>query len=87
MSAHFRRGKAFEDNGDIEKAVKEYKQALSDPSAYVPALVKLTTLYAAKKDYAKALALYQIDPTVAGIKQALRAGYQNWTLIKNLSIG
>jgi tetratricopeptide (TPR) repeat protein len=87
MSAHFRRGKAFEDNGDIDKAVKEYKQALSNPSAYVPALIKLTTLYAAKKDYAKALALYQIDPTVAGIKRALLAGYQHWALIKNLSIG
>jgi Tfp pilus assembly protein PilF len=87
ISMHFRRGKAFEDNGDIDKAVKEYKQALSDPSAYVPALIKLTTLYAAKKDYAQALALYQIDPTVAGIKRALLAGYQNWALIKNLSIG
>ncbi len=86
-SAHFKRGKAFEDQGDIDKAIREYKQALSDQSAYVPALIKVTMLYAAKKDYARALALYQVDPTAAGIKRALLAGYQNWPLIKYLSIG
>jgi Tfp pilus assembly protein PilF len=87
MSAHFRRGKAFEDEGDIDKAVKEYKLALADPSAYVAALIKVANLYADRKDYAKALAIYQIDPTVAAIKQSLLAGYQNWALIRNLSIG
>ena len=87
MSAHFRRGQAFEEKGNIDMALKEYKLALSDSSVYVPALIKVANLFAAKKDYAEALALYQIDPTVAGIKRALLAGYQNWALTKNLSIG
>ena len=87
MSAHFRRAKAFEDEGDIDKAIREYKRALSDRSAYAPALIKVAKLYAAKKNYARALAQYQIDPTPAGLKRALLAGYQNWALIKYLSIG
>ncbi|MBW2481675.1 MAG: hypothetical protein JRF38_16935, partial [Deltaproteobacteria bacterium] len=49
--------------------------------------IKVAMLYAAKQDYAGALALYQIDPSVEGIKRAFLAGYQNWGLIKNLSIG
>ena len=86
-SPHFERARRLEDQGDIDSAISEYRQAFTDPAMHAPALIKVAKLYAAKKDYARALALYQIDPTVDGIKRAFLAGYQNWVLIKNLSIG
>jgi tetratricopeptide (TPR) repeat protein len=86
-SPHFKRARRLENQGDIDRAISEYRQAFTDPAMHVPALIKVAKLYAAKKDYARALALYQIDPSVDGIKRAFLAGYQNWGLIKNLSIG
>ena len=83
LSLHFELGNTYENQGKLEEAIEQYTSALSIPSEYQPALLKLATLYAAKNDYPAALALYQINPSPAGLRHALLHGYQNWGPVQN----
>ena len=81
LSKYFKQGSNHENSQKIDEAIEQYTRSLSVPSEYLPALMKLATLYSAKNDYPAALSLYQIDPSPAGLRQALLRGYQNWSLL------
>jgi tetratricopeptide (TPR) repeat protein len=81
LSPYFKLGNTYENQGKLDKAIEQYTRALSIHSEYLPALIKLAALYSAKNDYFRALSLYQIDPSPAGLKRALLHGYWNWNLL------
>jgi tetratricopeptide (TPR) repeat protein len=83
LSKYFKQGSVYENAQKIDAAIEQYTRALSVPSEYPAALMKLATLYSAKNDYTAALSLYQIDPSPAGLRQALLRGYQNWGLVQS----
>ena len=83
LSKYFKQGTAYENAQKIDEAIEQYTRSLSVPSEYLPALMRLAALYSAKNDYPAALSLYQIDPSPAGLRQALLRGYQNWDLVQS----
>jgi hypothetical protein len=87
LSQHFKLGNAYQNSEKIDKTIDQYTRALTVPSEYIPALIKLATLYASKNDYPAIFSLFKIDTSPAGLKQALLNGYQNWALLQAPSIG
>ena len=83
LSPYFKLGNTYENQEKLDEAIGQYTRALSVPSEYLPALIRLAALYSAKNDYPRALSLYQIDPSPAGLRRALLHGYQNWGLLKS----
>jgi Tfp pilus assembly protein PilF len=83
LSPYFELGNTYENQGKLKESINQYTSALSIPSEYLRALFKLAALYSAKRDYRAALSLYQIDPSPAGLRQALLRGYQNWGLVQS----
>jgi tetratricopeptide (TPR) repeat protein len=83
LSKYFKQGNVYENTEKIDEAIEQYTRALSVPAEYLSALMKLAALYSAKNDYPKALSLYQIDPSPAGLRQALLRGYQNWNPVQS----
>ena len=86
LSEHFRLGNAYQNSAKIDEAIDQYTLALSIPSEYIPALIKLATLYSSKNDYSPVFSLFKIDTSPAGLKRALLNGYQNWVLLQAPSI-
>jgi tetratricopeptide (TPR) repeat protein len=82
LSEHFRLGNAYQNSAKDDKAIEQYTRALSVPSSYLPALIKLIELYSIKNDYLKIFSLLKIDTSLTGLKRALLKGYQNWDVIK-----
>jgi tetratricopeptide (TPR) repeat protein len=86
LSKHFRLGNAYQNSAKIDKAIDQYTRALSVPSEYIPALIKLAALYSSKNDYSPIFSLFKIDTSPAELKRALLNGYQNWILMQAPSI-
>jgi tetratricopeptide (TPR) repeat protein len=86
LSEHFKLGNAYQSSEKIDEAIDQYTRALSVPSEYIPALIKLAALYSSKNDYFKIFSLFKIDTSPAGLKRALLNGYQNWGLLQDPSI-
>ncbi len=83
LSPNFELGNTYANQGKLDEAIEQYTRALSIPSEYLPALIKLAALYSAKNDYPQAFSLYQIDPSPTGLKRALLHGYWKWGLLQN----
>ena len=83
LSPYFELGNTYQNQRRLDEAIEQYTRALSNPSEYLVALIKLAALYSAKNEYLKALSLYQIDPSPAGLKRALLHGYSNWGLMQS----
>jgi tetratricopeptide (TPR) repeat protein len=86
LSEHFKLGNAYQKSEKIDEAIDQYTRALSFPSEYIPALIKLASLYSSKDDYPAIFSLFKIDTSPAGLKRALRNGYQNWILLHAPSV-
>ncbi|MGD9412981.1 MAG: tetratricopeptide repeat protein, partial [Desulfobacterales bacterium] len=86
VSEDFKLGIAYQDSEKVDKAIDQYTRALSVPSEYIPALLKLAALYSSKNDYPAIFSLFKIDTSPAGLKRALLDGYQNWVLLQAPSI-
>jgi tetratricopeptide (TPR) repeat protein len=84
-AAYFNTGELYEHEGHIDRAIGAYKQALALRANPIPAIVRLAALYTAKADYKTALALFEVDTSIEGLKQALVAGYRKWDLLKMTS--
>jgi tetratricopeptide (TPR) repeat protein len=82
LSENFESGNVYENEAKIEAAIDQYTSALSVPSKYLPALIKLIELYSIKNDYPKIFSLLKIDTSPTGLKRALLSGYQNWSLLQ-----
>jgi Flp pilus assembly protein TadD len=76
----------YEGEGHIDQAIGAYQQAVKLRSNPIPAIVRLAALYTAEADYKTALALFEVDTSIEGLKQALVAGYRNWDLLKMASL-
>jgi tetratricopeptide (TPR) repeat protein len=85
-SEYFKLGYIYENAEKIDEAINQYTRALSVPSEYIPALIKLASLYSIKNDYSPIFSLFKIDTTPAGLKRALLDGYQSWVLLQAPSI-
>jgi tetratricopeptide (TPR) repeat protein len=86
LSEHFRLGNTYQNSAKIDEAIDAYTRALSVPSEYIPALLKLAALYSSKNNYSAIFSLFKIDTSPAGLKRALLNGYQNWDLLQDPSI-
>jgi tetratricopeptide (TPR) repeat protein len=86
LSRYFRLGNTYQNLEKIDEAIDAYTRALSVPSEYIPALIKLASLYSSKNDYPAIFSLFKIDTSPAGLKQALLNGYQKWDLLQDPSI-
>lgn len=86
LSEHFKQGNAYQNSKKIDKAIDQYTRALTVPSEYIPALIKLAALYSSKNDYPSIFSLFKIDTSPAGLKGALLNGYQKWLLLQAPSI-
>jgi tetratricopeptide (TPR) repeat protein len=86
LSEHFKLGDAYQNSEKIDEAIDQYTRALSVPSEYIPALIKLAALYSSKDDYPAIFSLFKIDTSPVGLKRALLNGYQNWILLQAPSI-
>ena len=83
FSEYFKLGNVYENEGKIDEAIDQYTCALSVPSEYVPALIKLVALYSIKNEYPKIFSILKIDTSPIGLKRAMLNGYQNWRLLQN----
>jgi tetratricopeptide (TPR) repeat protein len=86
VSEHFKLENACQNSEKIDEAIDQYTRALSVPSKYIPALIKLAALYSSKNDYSPIFSLFKIDTSPDGLKRALLNGYQNWVLLQAPSI-
>ena len=55
---HYQLGNKYKSEGNVDKAIDQYQQALSIQPGFMPALNDLALAYMGKGDYAKALPLY-----------------------------
>lgn len=83
LSPYFELGNTYENQEKLDEAIEQYTRALSIPSEYLMALLKLAALYSAQNNYPRALSLFQIDYSSAGLKRALLQGYRNWELLQH----
>ncbi len=82
LSENFESGNVNENEVKIDAAIDQYTSALSVPSEYLPALIKLIGLYSIENDYPKIFSLLKIDTSPTGLRRALLSGYQNWSLLQ-----
>ena len=58
VAQHYQLGNKYKSEGNLDKAIEEYQQALSIQPAFLPALNDLAAAYASQGEYDKALPLY-----------------------------